>query len=170
MKRIRTFNARHNNTPCYLFLLSFLSYLTFAGLLGTNSNFKVIPIPSANRFNNLRDGFLVPFSSLLISAWLIPVLSASSFWVRFCEILASTIARITSISGWISSHRALRTLIREKRGKQNHIKYYNTKHMGIVNWLKCFQKNNEKRTDNMNVIYATYNIHLCRLFLTDRLQ
>ena len=26
MKRIRTFNARHNNTPCYLFLLSFLSY------------------------------------------------------------------------------------------------------------------------------------------------
>ena len=25
--------------------------------------------------------------------------------------------------------------------------------------MKCFQKNNEKKTDNMNVIYATYNIH-----------
>ena len=30
--------------------------------------------------------------------------------------------------------------------------------MGIVNWLKCFQKK-DKMTDNMNVIYATYNIH-----------
>ena len=25
--------------------------------------------------------------------------------------------------------------------------------------MKCFQKINEKRTDKMNMIYATYNIH-----------
>ena len=55
-------------------------------------------IPSANLFKRFTDGFLVPFSSLLISAWLIPVRSASSFCVRFCDVLAFTIALITSSS------------------------------------------------------------------------
>lgn len=36
--------------------------------LGTNSILRAIPIPSANRFNRFTEGFLVPFSSLLISA------------------------------------------------------------------------------------------------------
>ena len=40
----------------------------FYDFFGTNSIFRVIPIPSAKRFNKLTEGFLVPFSSLLISA------------------------------------------------------------------------------------------------------
>ena len=36
--------------------------------LGTNSILRAIPIPSANLLSKLTEGFLVPFSSLLISA------------------------------------------------------------------------------------------------------
>ena len=46
---------------------------------GVNSIFNSIFIPLANLFNIFNVGFLVPFSSLLISAWLIPVLSDNCF-------------------------------------------------------------------------------------------
>ena len=36
--------------------------------IGTNSIFNCIPIPRARRFRSFKDGFLVPFSSSLISA------------------------------------------------------------------------------------------------------
>ena len=39
-----------------------------AGGIGTNSNLRTIPIPAASRFNVRKDGFPVPFSSLLMSA------------------------------------------------------------------------------------------------------
>jgi len=31
--------------------------------------------------------------------------------------------------------------------------------MGIGKLIEMLSKNNEKRTDKMNIIYATYNIH-----------
>ena len=51
-------------------------------VLGTNSNFSCIPIPAANRFRVRREGFPVPFSSRLISACWMPVISASCCCVR----------------------------------------------------------------------------------------
>ncbi len=43
--------------------------------------------------------------------------------------------------------------------KQNHIKHYNTKYTGIGKLIEMLSKIYEKRTDKMNMIYATYNIH-----------
>ncbi len=45
------------------------------------------------RRNNLIDGFAFPFSNLLISARLMPVISASCCWVSFLEIRASKTVR-----------------------------------------------------------------------------
>lgn len=52
--------------PLLIVVQDLYNYYSFA--LGTNSIFKTIPIPSANRFNKFKEGFLVPFSNLLISA------------------------------------------------------------------------------------------------------
>lgn len=39
-------------------------------------------MPAASHFNARKDGFPVPFSSLLMSAWAIPVTSTSYCWVK----------------------------------------------------------------------------------------
>ena len=65
--------------PCHFSYNSFY----FFTCIGINSNFSCIPNPCAKRFIILKLGFLVPFSILLISACVIPVLAASSFCVIF---------------------------------------------------------------------------------------
>lgn len=48
-------------------------------LFGKNSTFRVIPIAEANLCKVRIDGFALPFSSLLMSPWAMPVRSESSF-------------------------------------------------------------------------------------------
>lgn len=43
-------------------------------------------MPSAKRLSKFKDGLRFPFSSLHISAWLIPVLSANSLCVKFWDL------------------------------------------------------------------------------------
>lgn len=63
---LKIFKSYKEHRLSLVFFLICIIY--FVTCFGTKVTFKSIPIPSASRFNNLRDGFLVPFSNLLISA------------------------------------------------------------------------------------------------------
>ena len=71
-----------------------------------NSIFKRHPRPEAKRFKVLMEGFALPFSSLLISAWAIPVRAANSFCVMPWRSRASIMARIIANSGSKASYSA----------------------------------------------------------------
>ena len=91
---------------CYHEMLSKLplSHYFASRLFGTNSILRVEFTASAMRFSNAKLGFLVPFSSLLISAWLIPVFSDNSACVSPASFLARIKDIVISRSGWSASY------------------------------------------------------------------
>ena len=86
---------------CYHEMLSKfpLSHYFARRLFGTNSILSVEFTASAMRFSNAKLGFLVPFSNLLISAWLIPVFSDNSACVSPASFLARIKDIVMSLSG-----------------------------------------------------------------------
>ena len=68
-------------------------------VVDTNSILRNFPIPAATRCRVLIEGLALPFSSLLISPWAIPVRCESSFCVSPESRLASMIAWIIARSG-----------------------------------------------------------------------
>ena len=72
-----------------------LGYCLMAGfylVTGINSSLSCIPMPSARRRRVRREGLALPFSSLLMSAWAMPVFSASCCWVMPLAFRASIMA------------------------------------------------------------------------------